>query len=321
MIVYVEIEKRFGILSKGISTILISLALTLYGGKNLMGQDITDMELRLNLVKKSTVQICVNGQPSGSGFVVTKDGLIATNFHVVQNIQSSVDGQVNINYASSIEVIFNDGKRLPASVYDTCKTDSDFMEALSKDYCILKVTTKDLTPLTVGSFADAKEGAKIYLCGFPLGIGQPVVSVGMLSTKWVTAGYLDQGGDREVAWLDITMNKGNSGGPIVLFGKDVKDDQVIGIASFGLNPFAKPSEELIQLVQTFPGTARIIGVDFKRFSILIGAALASNSLGVGGCVSIDYLKCAAGLTKLDKIKDVSKRDTQLSNISQSDTSS
>jgi len=86
------------------------------------------------------------------------------------------------------------------------------------------------------------------------------------------------------------MNKGNSGGPIVIIGKELKDDRVIGVASFGLNPFADSAEEFIQIVQTFPGNVGIMGVDFKKFATLIGAALTSNSLGVSGCVSIDYLK-------------------------------
>jgi len=115
----------------------------------------------------------------------------------------------------------------------------------------------------------------------------------MLSTKWTTSGYLNQGSNREVAWLDITMNRGNSGGPIVLMGEEPEGDKVIGIASFGLNPFADPAEKLIEIVQTFPGNAVLMGVDFKRFVTLRGAALSSNSLnslGVSGCVSIDYLK-------------------------------
>ena len=178
---------------------------------------------------------------------------------------------------------------MPGTVHESCQSQG-FLEALSKDYCILEVECKDLIPLPLGRFTDAYEGADVYLCGFPLGINQPVVSVGMLSTKWITSGYLNQGGSREVAWLDITMNRGNSGGPIVLMGEEPEGDKVIGIASFGLNPFADPAEQLIEIVRTFPGSAVLMGVDFKRFATLIGAALSSNSLGVSGCVSIDYLK-------------------------------
>ena len=246
------------------------------------------MEQRITLIKRVTVRILSNGQPSGTGFVISRDGLIATCFHVVQHVQSTTGGQTQITYAPSIEVEFNNGNKLPATVHKSCQNQG-FLEALSKDYCILEVKSKNLVSLPLGTFADVYEGADIYLCGFPLGINQPVVSVGVFSTKWTTSGYLNQGSDREVAWLDITMNKGNSGGPIVLRGEESKDDKIIGIASFGLNPFANSAEELIQIVGAFPGNVVMMGVDFKKFASLVGAALASNSLGVSGCVSIDYL--------------------------------
>lgn len=73
----------------------------------------------------------------------------------------------------------------------------------------------------------------------------------MLSTKWVTSGYLNQGGNREVAWLDVTMNSGNSGGPIVLMGEEPEGDKVIGIASFGLNPFAILQNNSLRLFKRF----------------------------------------------------------------------
>jgi S1-C subfamily serine protease len=247
------------------------------------------MKQRLTQIKKATVRILVNGQPSGSGFIISRDGLIATCFHVVQNLLPAQGGQTQITYAPCIEVEFNDGNKLPATVSGSCQNQG-FLEALSKDYCVLEVKSANLVPLPLGTFNDAYEGDNIYLCGFPFGINQAVASVGMLSAKWITSGYLNQGSDREVAWLDITMNKGNSGGPVVLIGSEPQEDKVIGIASFGLNPFANSAEELIQIVQTFPGNVGIMGVDFKKFAILIGNALASNSLGVGGCISIDYLK-------------------------------
>jgi len=241
------------------------------------------MKQRLAQIKRVTVRILINGQSSGTGFVISRDGLIATCFHVVQHVRPATGGHPQITYAPSIEVEFNDGNKLPATVHNSCQNQG-FLEALAKDYCILEVKTKNLVPLPLGTFADVYEGANIYLCGFPLGINQPVVSIGILSTKWTTSGYLNQGSDREVAWLDTTMNKGNSGGPIVLIGKEPEDDKVIGIASFGLNPFADPAEELIRVVQTFPRSVALMGVDFKKFATLIGTALASNSLGVSGCV-------------------------------------
>jgi hypothetical protein len=93
-----------------------------------------------------------------------------------------------------------------------------------------------------------------------------------------------------MAWLDNTMNKGNSGGPVVLLADDPARDAVIGIANFNLNPFAQRAEEFAGVAAAFPCNVVIMGVDFKKFSTLIGAALSSQSHGVGGCIAIDYLQ-------------------------------
>lgn len=249
----------------------------------------TDMKQRINQVKRSTVRIFVDGKAVGSGFIVSKNGLIATCFHVVQKNEPAPDNQTRIGYASNIEVEFSNGTKLFATVHSSCQGEG-FLEALSKDYCILQVNSTALVPLSLGTFSDIQEGDKIYLSGFPLGISQPLIAVGLLSTKWTTPGYLNQGDLREVAWLDITMNSGNSGGPVILIGERPDDDKVIGIATFGLNPFADQAEELIKIVQSFPGNVAIMGVDFKKFGTLVGSAIATTSLGVNGCVSIDYFR-------------------------------
>lgn len=50
-------------------------------------QEISEMKDRVEQIKKSTVRVLVNGQARGTGFVVTKDGSIASCFHVVQHLQ------------------------------------------------------------------------------------------------------------------------------------------------------------------------------------------------------------------------------------------
>lgn len=247
------------------------------------------MKDRIAAVKVSIVRVFVDGQPAGSGFVVSKDGLIATCFHVVQRNEPAPNNQTHILYAPNIQVEFSNGTKLTATVHASCQNQG-FAQAMGKDYCILQVPSSNLTPLTIGTFADVQEGDRVFLAGYPLGIAQPVFATGMLSTKWSTAGYLNQGGTRDAAWLDITMNSGNSGGPVLLLTDRPETDKVIGIATFGLNPFAAPAEELVGIVQGFPGNVFIMGVDFKKFGTLVGSALMTTSLGVNGCISIDYLK-------------------------------
>ncbi|MBN1274529.1 MAG: trypsin-like peptidase domain-containing protein [Candidatus Aminicenantes bacterium] len=137
---------------------------------------------RHQLIKESTVQVFINGQPSGTGFIISEDGLIGTCYHVVQYAQPAANGQTQITYASNIEVVLHDKKRFRADVHSSCQN-SNFVNSVSKDFCILQISCNNLKSFPIGNFGDATEGSNIYLCGYPLGINQPVVSKGMLSTK------------------------------------------------------------------------------------------------------------------------------------------
>ncbi len=241
---------------------------------------------RVAMIKKSTFLILINGKSAGTGFAISKDGLIATCFHVVQEI-TSVDDKVQISFAKQIEVQLNDGSKYPATVHPACQT-ADF---IATDIAVLIVKTPNpLVPLNLGSFKDCEEGAPIYTCGFPFGMAKSFVSTGYVSTKDTTPGYLGQGGNRDIAYLDITLNVGNSGGPIVQMGKTLGDDRVIGIADFGLTPMGPALQQLVQRAATFKGSVALMGVNFKDFSVEIGNAFSRTSVGIGGCVAIDYLK-------------------------------
>jgi len=245
------------------------------------------MRQRVPRVKESTVRILVNGTSSGTGFAVAAN-LVATNFHVVQQLSPGAGGQTQVAYAGKIEVELHDGRLVPATPHSSV-SGNNLQTAVGRDVVLLTVPVSDLKPLKLGRFTDAAEGDGVYLAGYPLGIEQVIVAKGMLSTKLKAGGYLGQGGTRDVAWLDVTMNKGNSGGPVLLLAEDPARDVVVGIANFILNPFAQRAEEFANMAASFPGNAVILRVDFKKFSTLIGEALKSQSHGVGGCVAIDYL--------------------------------
>jgi hypothetical protein len=246
------------------------------------------MQKRVQAVKESTVRILVNGKPSGTGFAVAPN-LVATSFHVVQQLSPTPNGQTQIAYADVIQVQMPDGRVLSGMPHPTV-SGQGFQTALGRDVTLLSVPVNNLRPLKLGHFADASEGDSVYLAGYPFGIEQAVVATGVVSTKWKAPGYMGQGNQRDVAWLDITMNSGNSGGPVLLLGKNPSKDRVIGIANFNLNPFAHSAEEFAGIAAAFPGNVVVMGVDFKGFATLIGAALASQSHGVGGCIAIDYLQ-------------------------------
>jgi hypothetical protein len=175
-------------------------------------------------------------------------------------------------------------------VDNSCKNQG-LREAFLKNYCILKVKpAKRIRCLVLGSLNDAKEGTSVYTCGFPKGIDQSVVSVGILSSKWVMPPSSDKGSPLEVAWLDIAMNRGNSGAPIILMGQNPDDDKVVAMASFDLGLFAKYCAEVTNMADDFPENAVIMGINLKEFSAAVGSSLTSSSSALGGCIAIDYLK-------------------------------
>jgi S1-C subfamily serine protease len=266
--------------------LLVAMLAILTGDASAQPRDA--MRQRVQKAKESTVRVLINGIPAGTGFAVARN-LIATNFHVVQHLAAAPGGQTQATYAVAIQVQLTDGRVLPATPHPSV-VGTNLAVAVGRDVALLAVQVNDLKPLRLGRFADIAKGDRVYLAGYPFGVEQIVAATGILSTKWKDPGYLGQGGARDVAWLDVTMNKGNSGGPVVLLADDPAQDVVIGIANFNLNPFAQRAAELANVAASFPGNAVIMNIDFKHLSVLIGAALAAQSHGVGGCVAIDYLK-------------------------------
>jgi len=147
-------------------------------------------------------------QGGGTGFVITSDGLIATNRHV-----ANIDG-------AEYSVISADGKKYDAKV-------------VSKDpiydFAILKIDVKGLPTVEFGDSDDLEVGQRVIAVGNTLGEFQNSVTVGVLSGKERTIQASDQAGSSvqsvdNLLQTDAAINEGNSGGPLV----NLKG-QVIGI--------------------------------------------------------------------------------------------
>src|SRR5262245_12263062 len=143
------------------------------------------------------------GTATGSGFVVSSDGYIVTNDHVV-------DG------ASSVTAKVGDGKTLPAKVIGT---------DASTDLALLKVNATGLTPLTLGNSDDVQVGDPADAIGNPYGLDR-TLTTGVISAlqRQISSpnGYTID----NVLQTDAAINPGNSGGP--LFNAQ---GQVIGVNS------------------------------------------------------------------------------------------
>jgi serine protease Do len=127
----------------------------------------------------------------GSGVIVTSDGYILTNNHVV-------DG------ADDIKVELTDDRTLTATLVGTDK---------ASDLALLKISAGDLHPIAVGNSENVRVGDVVLAVGNPLGIGQ-TVTMGIISAKGRSTTVGD-GGYEDFLQTDAPINHGNSGGALV----------------------------------------------------------------------------------------------------------
>ena len=127
----------------------------------------------------------------GSGVIVTTDGYILTNNHVVEG-------------AEEIKVELTDDRTVSAKLIGTDKP---------SDLALLKISAGDLHPIAIGNSENVKVGDVVLAVGNPLGIGQ-TVTMGIISAKGRSTAVGD-GGDEDFLQTDAPINHGNSGGALV----------------------------------------------------------------------------------------------------------
>ena len=143
------------------------------------------------------------GTATGSGFVVSSDGYIVTNDHVVAG-------------ASSVTAKVGDGKTLSAKVVGT---------DASTDLALLKVDASNLTPLTLGDSDQVQVGDPADAIGNPYGLDR-TLTTGVISALQREISSPNGYTINDVLQTDAAINPGNSGGP--LFNAA---GQVIGVNS------------------------------------------------------------------------------------------
>lgn len=138
----------------------------------------------------------------GSGVIVSADGSILTNHHVV-------DG------AEKITVFTSDNKTFDAKIVGSDQP---------SDLAVLKIEATNLSFLTLGNSDTVRVGDIVLAIGNPLGIGQSVTS-GIISAKGRRTGLSD-GSFEDFLQTDAPINRGNSGGALVSL-----NGELIGINS------------------------------------------------------------------------------------------
>jgi len=134
------------------------------------------------------------GRAAGTGFVLSADGYIVTNNHVIAEGDTPV-------------VTFADGTSEPATIVAGDP---------SRDLAVLRVDRTDLVPLAVGDSDEVRLGDQLIAVGYALDLnGEPSVTSGILSAKNRT--IVAENGAQLVNLLqtDTAINPGNSGGPLL----------------------------------------------------------------------------------------------------------
>lgn len=132
------------------------------------------------------------GQASGSGFVISSDGYIVTNHHVIED-------------AEKINVLFSDGRELKADLKGADP---------STDIAVIKVYDSNLKALSFAN-SDALQAGQIAVAiGNPLGL-QYSVTAGVVSALGRTLRAKNGRLIDDVIQTDAALNPGNSGGPLV----------------------------------------------------------------------------------------------------------
>lgn len=137
----------------------------------------------------------------GSGMIVSPDGHIVTNWHV-------------INGASQVTVQLSDGRALPARIAGADQR---------SDIAVLKVDATGLAPIAFGDSESVRVGQMVFAVGNPFGL-QETVTQGIISAK---GRRTTSEAANEFFQTSTTINPGNSGGPLI----DIRG-KVIGINNF-----------------------------------------------------------------------------------------
>jgi len=257
----------------------------------------------------------------GSGFIISSDGLIVTNKHVVSDPQAEYTVLLNNHESYSAKVVATD----PLI-----------------DLAFVKIDAKEkLTPLDFGDSDSLQIGETVIAIGNALGEYRNTVTKGIVSglSRTVTAG--DGQGSHEtldnVIQTDAAINPGNSGGPLLNL-----DGQVVGINTAiseqgQLIGFAIPSNKIKQAVESVQKNGRVIrpmlGVRYmmvtsnvakqNNLSVDYGALISQGSSSTEPAVVPDSAADRAGLKAGDiilKINDIKiDGDNTLSRVIQNDS--
>lgn len=235
----------------------------------------------------------VQNASAGSGFIITNDGYIVTNYHVIDD-------------ASNVKVTLYNGETYEAKIIGG---DEDY------DVAVIKIEATDLQAVVFGDSSKLRVGEDIAAIGNPLGQLTFSMSRGIVSS--VDRAINVDGTPFNMIQVDCAINPGNSGGPLFnTYG------EVIGIVSAkyssysytsveGLG-FAIPINDVIAMVEDimengrvtnrpyFALTAGTVTANYARQNgLAVDSGVLVNSVEAGGAAEKAGLKAGDVIVKVD----------------------
>ena len=273
-------------------------------GTELSAEEIYEIACRQSVgIQVTATGYNIFGQPvtsspvSGSGFVVSEDGYVVTNYHVIESATGS--GR------TSIKVQTYDG-----SSYDAEVTGYD----AAADIAVLKIEAGGLSPITAGSMKNCRVGNRVYAVGNPLGELTYTMTDGIICAldRVITT---ETSYSINVFQINAAVNRGNSGGPVyngrgeVIGIVDAKFSAT-GVEGIG---FAIPLDDAIPVIRDLIEKGYVTGRAYLGVSMrtVTGAIAAYYDLPRGAYVeAVASGSCAerAGLQAGDIITRIGGYD-------------
>lgn len=201
----------------------------------------------------------------GSGFIISAEGLIATNKHVVSDT------------AATYTVLTNDGKKYDAKVLSRDPVN---------DLALVKIEATGLPTLTLGDSTNLQIGQKAIAIGNSLGQYRNTVTTGVVSGIGRTIIATGGSGSEQlegVIQTDAAINPGNSGGPLLDIGGSVIGINTAIDSQGQLVGFAIPVNDLKKDVESFNKFGKIIKPFLGVRYVLVNSSIKEESK-----LSVDY---------------------------------
>ncbi len=223
---------------------------------------------------------------TGSGFIISDNGYIVTNHHVIDGVDSG-----------SVSVMLSNGQSFDAAIVGSDETN---------DIAVLKINADGLTPVKLGSSSSLSVGDPIYAIGDPLGTLNYTMTAGIVSglNRVIST---ENSQDINTFQIDAAVNSGNSGGPVFnAYG------QVVGIVTAkyadtgveGLG-FAIPIDDVISMINDIMTYGRVKNKPYMGIQVMTATAKQNGVAGAAVyTVTADSPAYNAGLKAGDVITEM-----------------